>query len=124
MRYVARYGDSEKRKATIRDERVIRLFELIGEHFLQHRKTGYYADQLALTGKRLNELTKQQTGKTVTGLIHERIVLEAHRELAFTTKTVKTIAMELGYEDPAYFCRFFRKMTHESPAGFRGRVFK
>ena len=36
----------------------------------------------------------------------------------------KNIAMDLGYQDPAYFCRFFRKMTQRSTKDFRKQVFK
>jgi len=64
---------------------------------------------------------KADRGKTVTQLIHDRIILEANRELVFSTKTVKTIAFELGFDDPAYFSRFYRKQKRETPAEFRHR---
>ncbi|AMO58393.1 hypothetical protein GZ77_19270 [Endozoicomonas montiporae] len=122
--YLAGYASDGVSDNELKDERVGRLLFCIDQHFRQERKTGFYASQLNLTGKRVNELAQKYLGKTVTTLIHDRIILEAHRELAFTTKTVTTIAIELGYEDPSYFCRFFRRVTGESPAAFRDRVFK
>lgn len=124
LRYLSHYASGAERKNTTLDERVLCLLELIDNNYRKQRKTEFYANLLNLTGKRLNELARKHIGKTVTGLIHSRILLEAHRELAFTTRTVKTIAIELGYDDPAYFGRFFRKMTGESPAAFRKRTFK
>lgn len=95
--------------------------ELIEQYFKQEQKCEFYASKLSLTSKRLNEIVKNERGKTVTQLIHRRIVLEANRDLVFSTKTIKTIAFELGFEDPAYFSRFYRKQMHESPTEFRSR---
>ena len=122
--YLAGYTSEGETCSEFSDERIGQLLQLIDQHCCQERKTGFYANRLNLTGKRLNELTRKHLGKTVTGLIHDRIILETHRELAFTTKAVKTIAIEMGYDDPSYFCRFFRRLTGESPAAFRKRVFK
>ena len=122
--YLAQYTSDARNDHVLKDQRIGQLLQLIDLHFRQERHTGFYAQSLNLTGKRMNELTQKHLGKTVTGLIHDRIILETHRELAFTTKAVKTIAFEMGYDDPSYFCRFFRRLTSESPAAFRKRVFK
>ena len=122
--YLAGYTSETEACSEFNDERIRQLLQLIDQHFCQEHQTEFYASQLNLTGKRLNELTRKYLGKTVTGLIHDRIILETHRELAFTTKAVKTIAIEMGYDDPSYFCRFFRRLTSESPAAFRKRVFE
>ena len=101
--------------------RVGQLVELIDQHYKQEKKCEFYASKLALTSKRLNEIVKAERGKTVTQLIHDRIMLEANRDLVFSAKTIKTIAFELGFDDPAYFSRFYRKQMSESPAEFRLR---
>ncbi len=64
------------------------------------------------------------TGRTVTELLHDRIVLESKRNLAFSHKSVKEICYELGFEDPAYFSRFFKNNTGISPQDFRDMMFK
>ena len=53
----------------------------------------------------------------------ERRLLEAKRLLMFTIRSVQDIASEIGFDDPAYFSRFFRKRAGVSPAAWRqGRI--
>ncbi|RAJ85643.1 AraC-like DNA-binding protein [Chitinophaga dinghuensis] len=106
------------------DARVVQLRRLIEEHFRTEHQVGFYANTFALTPKRLNEITKESTSCTVTELLHERLVLEAKRSLAFSHKSVKEICYELGFEDPAYFSRFFKNNTGISPQDFRDMMFK
>ena len=92
LRYLNHYLlDREQQGGVRQDKRVVQLIDVIEQNYRYQRKAEFYAGKLALTSKRLNELTKQFLGKTVTGLIHDRIILEAHRELAFTGKTVKNM---------------------------------
>ena len=48
-----------------------------------------------------------------------QMVLEAKRDLRYTQKSVKEIAIDLGFEDPAYFTRYFKKSENESPQAYR-----
>jgi len=102
------------------DERVIQLRQLLEKHFRVQHHAAFYATAFALTPKRLNEITREKTGKTVTELLHDRLVLEAKRKLSFSHKSVKEISYELGFEDPAYFSRFFKNHTGVGPQEFRG----
>ncbi|WP_421903624.1 helix-turn-helix domain-containing protein [Maridesulfovibrio sp.] len=121
IRYLTRYQNSSEDGPHFSDERITKLLALIEEQHMNHKDAGYYSEQLSLTSKRVNELTRLYLSKTVTQLIHDRIILEARRELAFTHKTIKAISLDLGYADTAYFCRFFRNQTGESPRTFRNR---
>lgn len=78
-----------------------------------------YADLLSLSPYQLNSIAKTSVGKTVSDLINEQIILEAKRHLIATPAQVKEIADLLGYEDPSYFIRFFKKHTGQSPDTFR-----
>ena len=121
--YLARFRQSHPSSRLI-EERVVALYHLIENHFRQEKKMAFYARKLSLSAKRVNELMRHHSGKTLTRLIHDRIILEAQRDLAFTRKSVKQIAHELEYDDVSYFCRFFRSMTGESPKAFRDKTFK
>ncbi|MFM2643685.1 helix-turn-helix domain-containing protein [Vibrio chagasii] len=121
LRYILRFASQSSLKGEVRDSRVNKVVDLIEQHYVTHKHCDFYAQALSITNKRINEIVKADKGKTVTQLIHDRIILEANRELIFSTKTIKTIAFELGFEDPAYFSRFYRGQMKESPAQFRAR---
>jgi AraC-like DNA-binding protein len=96
--------------------------QLIGEHYRHlHDVTGY-ANLLNLTPGYLNEVVKQQSGKTAISHIHNRLAVEAKRRLLHTDLSVKQIADELGFEDAAYFNRFFKRLTGTTPIGYREHI--
>ena len=57
--------------------------------------------------------------QTPSDFIKNRIVLEAKRQLLYTNDSVKHIAYNLGFNDSAYFTRFFKKATLKSPLQFK-----
>ncbi len=123
LHYLNRYLPDNSPESVYFDPRVMKLFELIEINYREQRHNDFYGHEIGLTPKRLNELTRQYVGKTVTQLIHERVMVAACRDLAFTTKTIQEIAFELGYEDTSYFCRFFRREIGVSPKQFRSQMF-
>jgi YesN/AraC family two-component response regulator len=91
------------------------LKSYIETHFKTKHSASDYADLLNITPKSLAKITKVHFNKTLTDLISERILIEAKRELYLTSKSVKEIAYELGYEDEHYFSRFFKNNSDISP---------
>lgn len=96
--------------------------QMLEEHYQQQHAVQDYADALAITPRTLNEITHKYVGKHVSQLIKERLVLEAKRLLHHGQLSVKEIAAQLGFEDAAYFTRFFTKNIGASPLAFRTRV--
>ncbi len=92
---------------------------LIEAGYRAHRPVTDYAARLAVSQSRLNRLCRQFAGKTFSDLLQDRIALEAQRYLIYTSATVEMIADELGFSDPGYFCRFFKRRTGVSPGRFR-----
>jgi len=80
----------------------------------------YFADLLFITPAHLNDCVKKTTGQTVSYWLKKSIIDEAKRLLYYTTKSVKEIAFELGYEDHTYFSRLFKKHVKQTPLQFRG----
>lgn len=58
-------------------------------------------------------------GHSASAEIHRRLALEAKRMLLYTDKPAFAIATELGFADPAYFGRFFRRECGVTPRQFR-----
>jgi AraC family transcriptional regulator, transcriptional activator of pobA len=99
--------------------RVEELQAAIGLHFREHRPLAFYADKLGISATHLNRITRQETGLSVQQLIARRLAEAARRDLVFTPKPVQEIAYALGFSDPAYFNRFFRRQAGTTPGNFR-----
>jgi AraC family transcriptional activator of pobA len=52
-------------------------------------------------------------------LIQDRLVREACRRLIYVAVPVTQLAYELGFVDPGYFCRFFKRRTGKTPNEYR-----
>jgi AraC family transcriptional regulator, transcriptional activator of pobA len=100
-------------------ERMESLMELLEKNFTTHKQVSQYAEMLNLTSYQLNAITKKTLDKTCSEIINEHIILEAKRLLIATPNQVNQIADLLGYDDPSYFIRFFKKHTGHSPEVFR-----
>lgn len=93
--------------------------KLISDHFKSIKQIQQYARLLTITPLYLNEVVKDITGYPASFWIQQKIIWEAKRLLVYTTMKVKQIAFELGYDDPVYFSRFFKKATGITALEFR-----
>lgn len=119
---VSEQGRMKDKKQYAR-ERLDDLLELIEKNITNKKQVSQYSEMLNLTSYQLNSITKELLGKTCSDLINEHIILEAKRYLLATSNQVNQIAFHLGFDDPSYFIRFFRKHTGFSPATFRTELF-
>ena len=62
------------------------------------------------------------TGSSTKGLVTDRVMVEAARLLRFSDLTAQQIAHRVGFSDPLYFSRAFKRHWRESPTGYRSRV--
>jgi AraC family transcriptional activator of pobA len=92
---------------------------LVESHYAEHWPVARYARALGLTEGRLQRLVRAQSGQSVLEQVQSRLMLEARRRLTYVAMPVAQIAHELGFDDPAYFCRFFRRHAGVSPRAFR-----
>jgi AraC family transcriptional regulator, transcriptional activator of pobA len=120
---VARLAASRARTGTVTlrpaDPTVEALRGLLEEHFRKERQLGFYAEKLAMTPDRLNDIVKRATGVTAGHLIRQRVLTEAKRQLVFTSLAIHEISYDLTFADPSHFARFFRKQTGTTPQTFR-----
>lgn len=95
------------------------IHDLIEKYYRQHKNCDFYADKLCTTSVSINRSCKAVTGKSFGDLIQDRLALEAQRMLIYSSAPVSLIAYELGFADPAYFSRFFKRRVGSSPSTFR-----
>lgn len=98
-----------------------RLRHLIEEHYLEHWGVSAYASALAVTENRLNATCRRVSGQSTLQLVHHRLLLEAKRNLIYTSMSISQVAYALGFKDPGYFSRFFTRREGVAPAAFRER---
>ena len=96
-----------------------RFRTLLEKAFSEHRSVRWYADALGVSESRLDRAARAIVGQSAFETVQDRLVLEARRRLVYIAAPVANIAYELGFEDPAYFWRFFRRRTGVTPAEFR-----
>ncbi len=82
----------------------------------------YLAAQLNLSSKYLSDLLKQETGKTAMELIHLFVISEAKNLLVEGNRSISEIAYQLGFENPPYFSRLFKKEVGMSPKAFKNQI--
>ncbi len=113
-------NDASLRVVTLFIELLERQFPIENyEQRLQLRTAKDYADRLSVHVNYLNKKLKENTGRTTTEIIAERIIQEAKILLKQTQWNVSEIAYALGFEEIAHFSNFFKKKTSLAPLEFR-----
>jgi AraC-like DNA-binding protein len=77
------------------------------------------ASQLNTSARYLSDLLKQETGKTALDHIHIYLIDEAKNLLLSSDNTIAETAYQLGFENPPYFTRLFKKEVGVTPNEYR-----
>lgn len=93
---------------------------LVEEHFKTRKTVAAYAELLHKSPKTIANVFGRYSTRTPLQVIHKRVLIEAKRLLLYTDKSVKEIAMELGYEDPAQFSKWFKSHEGKTTTEYRG----
>jgi len=91
----------------------------VEQHYKEQWQVGQYAEALRVTPTRLNRLCLKLSGQSAFDLTQDRLMLEACRKLTYLPASIASIAYELGFQDPAYFSRLFKKRMGMTPKDFR-----
>ena len=99
-----------------------RFDRLIRAHLRDRWRVSDYADAVGLTPQQLNRICRGETGRAAAAHVEAQLFQEARRHLAYTRMTVAEVGYRLGFDDPAYFSRAFRRHTGQTPSEYREGV--
>lgn len=102
-------------------QRLLPVFRYIDEHLGEEIHNDDLAQLLYLSPKYFCNLFAELTGVPPVAYVNQRRVLRAKERLLLSSEAVKTIAKEVGFSDPLYFTRVFRKLEGISPQQYRER---
>ena len=98
--------------------------ELLENHYRMHWTVKQYASALHISTSSLNRLCTEYLGITAKRAIQDRLLVEVKRRLIYTRKPIDSVAYTLGFKDPSYFSRIFKKLEGESPSDYRIRKYQ
>lgn len=90
--------------------------KMLNTLFMTQRSVKYYAEQLDISVKKLNTITKKHCGKTVIEAIHERLLKEIKRQMLYSEKSHKEIAFDLGFSSPSALHKFVKAKLDTTPS--------
>ncbi|MCV9918618.1 helix-turn-helix domain-containing protein [Pseudomonas sp. BT-42-2] len=103
-----------------RDQQLLgRYLRLVEAHYREHLSVETFATRMGITSLQLNQLCRELTGQSALQVIHQRLLLEARRSLVYTRMSIGQLSDSLGFSDPTYFARFFKRLSGETPNGYR-----
>lgn len=98
---------------------ISRFRQLVESEFRTTHRVADYAQRLALTPGHLNFVCRKHLGQSAGDVIRGRVLAEARRLLIHADVDVGRISLQLGYDDPSYFSRVFKRATGRTPMRFR-----
>ena len=121
---VHRYGRKEGELQLDGLKPAHRLFvqfrSMLENDYTQKHTVQEYADGLNISVRTLNKCVNKCSGRSPLAFITERVMLEAKRQVRYSNLMIKEIAYNLGFEDPSYFVKLFKRQTGMLPSDFRG----
>lgn len=96
-----------------------RFIKLLDQKFTLQRQVSAYASDMAVSSNYLSEIVKRVSGYSASHHIQQRVLLEAKRKAISSNISMKAIALELGFDDPSTFSKFFKSMTQVNFSDFR-----
>lgn len=113
---------SRERGQGARDALVRRYLALVEQHYRGHEALPFYAQALGVTPDHLSRTCRHVLRQSALQILHERLMLEARRLLAYSSLSVTQVAQSLGYDDAAYFSKFFSRAVGSTPSEYRALV--
>ena len=108
---------TRSREQTIFD----RFIQLVNQHCREQHQISYYADRMCLTERYLGTVVHQTSGTTAKEWIDRALITQAKVLLRHSDHSVLQISEELNFPNPAFFSKYFKRLTAMTPLGYRGK---
>jgi AraC family transcriptional regulator, transcriptional activator of pobA len=123
--WLERWYDESREEHPDPDEAQVRMLRrfirVLDRDYASHHDVGHYADELRVPPAALSRALTQVTGRGTKELVLDRVMSEAARLLRFTDQNVQQVALKVGYDDPLYFSRAFKRHFGDSPMAYRAQ---
>lgn len=98
---------------------VDQFYLLVDQKYMTFRSVGQYARNMNLSANYLNAIVKSISGFSASHHIQQRLILEVKRRTLQNDASMKEIAYELGFYDPAHFSKYFKNITGKTFSDYR-----
>lgn len=113
-------GKSWPKQITTRSEEIHKKFiQLVMKHYTSKRQTAFYASQLSISPQHLCMIIKQKTGRSVSDIIADMVIMDAKSQLRATDLTIQEISYSLNFPNVSFFGKYFKRYVGVSPQKFR-----
>jgi len=98
---------------------VERFFQLLFEYSREKKNVAFFADKLCLSPKYVSTLILKHTGRPILSWVNMFVTLYAKHLLKSTNMTILQISDDLGFPNPSFFGKFFKRETGVTPGEYR-----
>ncbi|MDR6197720.1 AraC family transcriptional regulator [Siphonobacter sp. SORGH_AS_0500] len=116
--YNSAYFEGTGHQANTRSSKYVEFKLIVETHLTEQQDVHTIAAKMGMTTSSLYALVKENAGVSPKEWITNRLILEAQRQLQYSSRSVKELAYDLGFNDPSYFSRLFKKKTGKSVSDF------
>ena len=121
MLNACRRNIDEEAKRSSRSNHVFNDFcDLLALHYREQHEVGFYADKVHLSPRHFSVVIKATVGVTASDYIEEYIATRAQDILKSRPDvSVQEVGYYLGFAEPPSFCRFFKRVTGQTPGAYK-----
>lgn len=101
------------------DEIQKKFLGLVMKHYTSNRQTSFYASHLSISPQHLCMIVKQKTGRSVSDIIADMVIMDAKSQLKSTDLTIQEISYSLNFPNVSFFGKYFKRYVGISPQKFR-----
>jgi AraC family transcriptional activator of pobA len=126
--WIERFGQSNPGDGTSTtcrsqaERRVLSFLTVVEQNYLRRWEAAEYGKVIGISKSQLTRDCRAVLEKSPLEVVHDRIIKEANRKLAYTRWPIAEISERLGFNDLGYFSRFYRQKTGETPTDYRARI--